>query len=315
MRAAQAALILYGEDVVVSKDSNHRAFESRRSQTLWSDAWRRLKQDRAAVMGGVVVMLLVAVAVSASLLAPHDPDKGYSKGLSDFGEPLSANEEFLLGTDHLGRDVLSRLIWGARVSLLIGISSNLLAVLIALPVGAIAAYLGGWVETVLMRFTDVVMAFPMLLLAIALAAVLKPGLGTVVVVVAFVYWSYLARIIYSKVLSVKNEEFVMAARAVGVPSSRILAVHILPHLMSECVVYATLGVAQTVLTEASMSFMGIGVRPPTPSWGSMIAEGQTYYRAAPWLILYPGMALMLTVLAFNLLGDGLRDALDPRTRR
>lgn len=315
MRAAQAALILYGEDVVVSKDSNHRALESKRSQSLWSDAWRRLKQDRAAVMGGVVVLLLVAVAASASLLAPHDPAKGYSEGLSDFGEPLPANREFLLGTDHLGRDVLSRLIWGARVSLLIGISSNLLAVLIALPVGAIAAYLGGWVDTVLMRFTDVVMAFPMLLLAIALAAVLKPGLGTVVVVVAFVYWSYLARIIYTKVLSVKNEEFVMAARAVGVPSSRILAVHILPHLMSECVVYATLGVAQTVLTEASMSFMGIGVRPPTASWGSMIAEGQTYYRAAPWLILYPGLALMLTVLAFNLLGDGLRDALDPRSRR
>ena len=315
MRAAQAALINFGENTMGSKNNGNQAPERPAGQSLWGDAWRRLKQDRAAIMGGVVVLLLVAMVVFAPLLAPHDPAKGYSEGLSDYGEPLPANKTFPLGTDHLGRDVLSRLIWGARISLLIGIVSNLLAVLIAVPVGAIAAYMGGWVEIVLMRFTDVVMAFPMLLLAIALAAVLEPGLGTVIIVIAFVYWSYLARIIYSKVLSVKNIEFVMAARAVGVPSFRILAVHILPHLMSECLVYATLGVAQTVLTEASMSYLGIGVRPPTPSWGSMIAEGQTYYRAAPWLILYPGLALMLTVLAFNLLGDGLRDALDPRTRR
>ena len=286
-----------------------------KSQSLWWDAWRRLKRDRAAIAGIVIVFLLVIVAISAPLLAPHDPIKGYSEGMSDFGEPLPASERFPLGTDHLGRDVLSRLIWGARISLFIGITSNLLAVLIAVPVGSIAAYVGGWVEAVLMRFTDVVMAFPMLLLAIALSAVLKPGLGTVIIVIAFVYWSYLARIIYGKALSVRNMEFVMAARAVGVPSFRILVTHILPHLMSECLVYATLGVAQTVLTEASMSYLGIGVRVPTPSWGGMIAEGQTYYRAAPWLILYPGLALMLTVLAFNLLGDGLRDALDPRSRR
>ncbi len=299
----------------MSRDNGDRGIRSERGRSLWGDAWRRLRQDRVAVMGIVIVFLLVAAATLASLLAPHLPTKGYSEGLSDFGEPMPASEKFPLGTDHLGRDVLSRLIWGAQISLFIGLTSNLLAVLIAVPVGSIAAYVGGWVEAVLMRFTDVVMAFPMLLLAIALAAVLKPGLGTVIIVIAFVYWSYLARIIYGKVHSLKNMEFVMAARAVGVPSFRILAVHILPHLMSECLVYATLGVAQTVLTEASMSYLGIGVRLPTPSWGGMIAEGQTYYRAAPWLILYPGLALLLTVLAFNLVGDGLRDALDPRTRR
>jgi peptide/nickel transport system permease protein len=288
MRAAKAALILSGENRPMPKGNANREPGSERRQSLWWDAWRRLKQDRAAIMGIVIVLLLVTVAALAPLLAPHPPTKGYSEGLSDFGEPLPASERFPLGTDHLGRDVLSRLIWGARISLFIGIASNLLAVLIAVPVGSVAAYVGGWVETVLMRFTDVVMAFPMLLLAIALAAVLKPGLGTVIIVIAFVYWSYLARIIYGKALSLKNMEFVM---------------------------YATLGVAQTVLTEASMSYMGIGVRLPSPSWGGMIAEGQTYYRAAPWLILYPGLALLLTVLAFNLLGDGLRDALDPRTRR
>jgi peptide/nickel transport system permease protein len=263
----------------------------------------------------VIVLLLVAMAAAAPLLAPHSPTKGYSEGLSDFGEPMPPSSTFPLGTDHLGRDVLSRLLWGARISLFIGIASNTLAVLIAVPIGSIAAYAGGWVEAVLMRFTDVVMAFPMLLLAIALAAVMKPGLTTVIVVIAFVYWSYLARILYAKALSIKSMEFVVAARAVGASPFRILRLHVLPHLVSETLVYATLGMAQTVLTEASMSYLGIGVRLPTPSWGGMIAEGQTYYRSAPGLILYPGLALLLIVLAFNLLGDGLRDALDPRSRR
>jgi len=283
--------------------------------SLWHDAWVRLKQDRAAITGAVIIILLTASAVFAPLLAPNDPTIGYMEGLSDFGEPLPANQHFLLGTDHLGRDVLSRLIWGARISLFIGIASNILAILIAIPVGAIAAYVGGWVETVLMRFTDVVMSFPMLLLAIALSAVLEPGLGTVIIIISLIYWSYLARIVYSKVKSVKMMEFVLAARAMGATSFRILWCHIIPHLMSEVLVYATLGIAQTVLTEASMSYLGVGVRPPTATWGGMITESQAFYRTAPWLMIYPGLALIITVLAFNLLGDGLRDALDPRTRR
>lgn len=283
--------------------------------SLWHDAWVRLKQDRAAIAGAVIIILLSATAVFAPLLAPHDPVFGYMEGLSDFGEPLPANQYFLLGTDHLGRDVLSRLIWGARISLFIGIASNILAILIAIPIGAIAAYVGGRVETVLMRFTDVVMSFPMLLLAIALSAVLDPGLGTVVIIISLVYWSYLARIVYSKVKSVMVMEFVTAAHAVGATSFRILWRHIIPHLVSEVLVYSTLGIAQTVLTEASMSYLGVGVRPPTATWGGMITESQAYYRTAPWLMLYPGLALIITVLAFNLLGDGLRDALDPRSRR
>lgn len=299
----------------MSKDSDDWNIEGKKAESLWGDAWRRLKRDRAAIVGMGVLSLLVAVAVFAPLLAPHPPNKGYSEGLSDFGEPMPPSETFPLGTDHLGRDVLSRLIHGARISLFIGIASNVLAILIAVPVGAIAAYVGGWVDTVLMRLTDVVMSFPMLLLAIALAAVMKPGLEKVIIVIAFVYWSYLARIIYGKVLSLKNMDFVMAARSVGASRPRILRVHLLPNVVSECLVYATLGVAQTILTEASMSYLGIGVRLPTPSWGGMIAEGQTYYRAAPWMILCPGAALLLTVLAFNLMGDGLRDALDPHTRR
>jgi peptide/nickel transport system permease protein len=298
----------------VSRDNGNWGTEGREARSLWGDAWRRLKQDRAASAGMVVLSLLVTAAIFAPLLIPHSPTKCYNEGLSDFGEPMPPSVRFLLGTDHLGRDVLSRLIQGARISLFIGIASNLLAILIAVPVGSIAAYAGGWVEVVLMRLTDVVMSFPMLLLAIALAAVMRPGLETVIVVIAFVYWSYLARIIYGKVLSLKTMDFITAARAVGAAPARILSFHILPNVVSECLVYATLGVAQTVLTEASMSYLGVGVRLPTPSWGGMIAEGQTYYRAAPWMILYPGLALVLTVLAFNLLGDGLRDALDPRSR-
>lgn len=283
--------------------------------TLWLDAWKRLKRDRAALVGAVIILLLSAAAIFAPRLAPHDPAIGYMEGLSSYGQPLPPNQHFLLGTDHLGRDVLSRLIWGARISLFIGILSNLLAIIIAIPIGAVAAYFGGWVDAILMRFTDVVMSFPMLLLAIALAAVMTPGLGTVVIVLSFVYWSYLARIIYAKVRSIKTEEFVTAATAVGATSGRILRVHILPHLTSEVLVYATLGVAQTVLTEATMSYLGVGVRPPIATWGGMIAESQSYYRAAPWLMLFPGLALVITVLALNLLGDGLRDALDPRSRR
>ena len=291
------------------------ALEQNEPNSLWHDAWVRLKQDRAAIAGAVIIILLVSAAIFAPLLAPYDPAIGYMEGLSDYGEPMPVSQQFLLGTDHLGRDVLSRLIWGSRISLFIGIASNLLAISIAIPIGATAAFVGGWIDTVLMRFTDIVMSFPMLLLAIALAAVLEPGLGTVVVVISFIYWSYLARIVYSKVKAVKAMEFVTSARAVGASSFRILVRHILPHLMSEVLVYATLGIAQTVLTEASMSYLGVGVRPPTASWGGMISEGQNYFRTAPWLMLYPGLAIIITVLAFNLLGDGLRDALDPRSRR
>ncbi len=284
--------------------------------SLWSDAWRRLCQDRAAIAGAVICLFLVFIAVAAPLLAPHDPNHGYYDiGLSELGQPLPSSHDFVLGTDANGRDVLSRLIWGARVSLLVGVVGNGLAVVIALFMGATAAFLGGKVEMVMMRFTDVMMAFPTLLLAIALAAVLRPGIDILIIVIAVVYWVYLARIIHGRVLSLKEMDFVLAARAVGCSQPRILARHILPHLVSEAVVYATLGVASTVLTEAELSYLGLGIRLPTASWGGMISEGQAFFRSAPWLILWPGLMLMLTVLGFNLMGDGLRDALDPQQRR
>jgi peptide/nickel transport system permease protein len=286
-----------------------------RPHSLWSDGWRRLRRDRAAVAGAAICVALVVAAVLAPWIAPHDPDYGYADGLSDMGGPVPPNRAFLLGTDNLGRDVLSRLIWGARVSLFVGIVGNGLSVIIAIFLGATAAFLGGWAEAAIMRLTDVMMAFPTLLLALALAAILRPGIDILIIIIAIVYWVYLARIIHGRVLSLKEMDFVLAARATGGAQWHILVRHILPHLVSEAVIYATLGVASTVLMEAEMSYLGLGIRLPTASWGGMISEGQAYYRSAPWLILVPGLMLMLTVLGFNLMGDGLRDALDPQQRR
>jgi len=279
-------------------------------------AWRRLKKDRAALVGAVICFLLIVLAVLAPWLAPYDPILQHRPdGLTATGEPLPPNRTFWLGTDRLGRDVLSRLIWGARVSLLVGIVGNGLSVLVGLFLGATAAFLGGWVEAAIMRLTDVVMAFPTLLLAIALGAVLRPGVDILILIIGLTYWGYLARIIHGRVLSLKECDFVMAARSIGGSQAYILWRHILPHLVSPTIVYTTLGVASTVLIEAELSFLGVGVRLPTPSWGGMISESQRAIFSAPWLFMGPGLALMLTVLGFNLLGDGLRDALDPQSRR
>jgi peptide/nickel transport system permease protein len=262
------------------------------------------------------------VALGAPVLVPHDPDFGYVEGISQVGQPLPPGSPgppsrpgFLLGTDNIGRDLLSRLIFGARISLTIGIVANGLAMLIGMLVGLTAGYFGGAVETVLMRFTDVLMSLPPLLFALALIAVYKPGIGVVIGVIAVIYWTYLARIIHGRVLSVREQDFVDAARCLGATDTRILLRYVLPQLIGIAVVYASLGAATTILTEATLSYLGIGVQPPTASWGTMIQEGQQYYRTAPWLILFPGLMILLVVLGFNLLGDGLRDALDPRQQR
>lgn len=282
-------------------------------RSLWQDAWLRLRRDRFAILGGIIVLCLIGVALLAPWLAPHDPAMQQRDGLM-FGQPISPNTQYWLGTDQLGRDMLSRLLWGGRISLLVGIVGNGLAVLIGVTLGATAAFTGGWVDTSLMRFTDVIMGFPVLLLAVALISLLRPSLGIVILVIGLVYWTYLARIVYGQVKSLRERDFVLAARSIGCRVGRILFWHLLPHVLSLAIVYMTLGTAQAIILESTLSFLGIGIQPPTPSWGNMISEGQRYYRAAPWLVLYPGLAIVLTVLGFNLLGDGLRDALDPRQR-
>ncbi len=285
----------------------------------WRSVWRRLRKDRLALAAGVFLLALLAMAVAAPHVAPHNPNERFFNGISDQGAPLPPGVNgFLLGTDVNGRDLLSRLIWGARVSLLIGITANAVAIVIGVTLGAVAAYYGGLVDALIMRFTDVMLAFPVLLLGVALVALLTPGIPVIIAVIGLVSWTSMARIIHGQVVSLRERDFVEAARATGVGGARILARHILPHLVSPILVYSSLGVATAVLFEASLSFLGIGVQPPDPSWGKMVAEGAANQGAGgfsyPWLLLFPGAAVFLTVLAFNLLGDGLRDALDPYQR-
>ena len=280
-------------------------------------AWRRLRQDRVAMTGMALAALIVLIALFAPLLAPHDPAEQFRDGLTPGGQPIAStllterSSRFLLGTDSNGRDLLSRILYGARVSLIIGVLANTLAVTIGTLVGAVAAFVGNPLESILMRFTEVMMAFPTLLLAMALVAILKPSMWIIIVVIGLVYWTWIARVVYGQVLSVRELDFVTAARALGAARRHILLRHVLPQLIPTIIVWGTLGIATNVMLEASLSYLGIGMQPPTPSWGGMIQQGQSYYRTAPWMVIFPGLAIILTVFTFNMLGDGLRDALDP----
>ena len=272
---------------------------------------KELCRQPAAVFGLLIVLSVVVAAIAAPWLAPFAPDNQMFDGLTIEGAPMPPGEQFLLGTDTLGRDLLSRLLYGARTSLIIGLVANGIAVTIGLFVGVTAGYMRGWVGGGLMRFTDLMMAFPALLLAIVLAAILKPSLWIVAMVIALVNWVQVARIVYTETRGLVERDFIMAQRALGASNARIVFLHVLPHLSSTIVVYSTLGIATTVLLEATLSFLGIGVQPPTASWGNIIFESQSYFQAAPWLVFIPGAVILLTALAFNLVGDALRDILDP----
>ena len=275
----------------------------------WAVTARHFLSNRLAVVGLVASLALLGVAICGPLIAPHDPIMQFDSGLSATGAPLPPNSHFLLGTDTLGRDVESRLIYGARISLLIGTLANGLAMAIGGTFGALAGYVGKVVATIIMRLTDVMMSFPLILLLIALAVVLQPSIGTIVVVIAIGGWTGPARLIHGEVLSLKEKDFILAAHALGVSDLGILARHILPHLVPSIIVWTMLGIAPAILTEGALSYLGVGVQPPTPSWGNMISEGQGMLQNAPWLILYPSVVLMVTVVSFNLVGDGLRDAI------
>lgn len=274
-------------------------------------AGRSLLRDVPALISVAVLVLLVLAALLAPLLAPHDPMRTYAEGLSARGAPVPPGGGFPLGTDPNGRDVLSRLLYGARVSLTIGVVANGLATVVGVAAGVTAGYFGGLVDTVISRITDMVMSFPILLFCVALISVTGPSQRNVVLVIALVYWTYLARVIRGMVLSLREREFVTATRTLGVGDVRIMVRHILPHLVPAIIVYATLGVASSILIESSLSFIGVGVPVPEASWGQMIDDGRRYYEVAPWLLFAPGLCLIATVLAFNLAGDWLRDLLDP----
>ena len=271
----------------------------------------RLLHRRLALFGLAVILITVLAAVLAPWIAPYSPDQQFFDGLTLEGAPLPPNAEYWLGTDLVGRDLLSRLIFGAQTSLIIGIVANGVAVLIGTSIGVVAGYFGGFVGGALMRFTDLMMAFPALLLAIVLAAIFTPSLWIVAMVIAMVNWVQVARVIYTETRSLAERDFVVAERSLGAGSGRILGRHILPHLLPTLLVYSTLGISTTVLLEATLSYLGVGVQPPTPSWGNIIFENQTYFSSAPWLVFIPGAAIILLALAFNLVGDALRDVVDP----
>jgi len=276
--------------------------------------WRRLSRDPLALVGMATIAAVTAAALGAPVIAPFDPTEQFFHGLTLEGAPLPPDEQFLLGTDLLGRDLFSRLLYGARTSLVIGVVANGAAVAVGTLLGVVAGYVQGWVGAAIMRFTDLMMAFPALLLAIALAAIFTPSLWIVAMVIALVNWVQIARVIYTETTALAAREYIEAARALGAAWPRILFLHILPHLVPTILVWATLGIATTVLLEATLSFLGIGVQPPTPSWGGIIFESQSYFLTAPWLVFFPGIAIMVMALAFNLVGDALRDALDPTQR-
>jgi peptide/nickel transport system permease protein len=275
---------------------------------------RELLRRPLSLFGTVVIALVLILALCAPWLAPSAPDDQLFEGLSLEGAPLPPNAQFWLGTDTLGRDLLSRVMYGARTSLLIGLVANGMAVTFGLLVGMTAGYARGVLGAVLMRFTDLMMAFPALLLAIVLAALLRPSLWIVALVIALVNWVQVARIAFTETSALVERDFILAERSLGAGHARIVGFHIAPHLVSTAIVWGTLGIATTVLLEATLSFLGIGVQPPQPSWGNIIFESQSYFTSAPWLVFFPGIAILLTALSFNLVGDALRDILDPTQR-
>ena len=267
----------------------------------------RLMHRRGAMLGLAIVLVFVLIAFFAPLIAPQDP---LQTSWSAVRKAPSA--QYLFGTDEIGRDVLSRVIWGARASLLAGLVSVSIAMALGVPIGLLAGYMGGWVDGVISRFTDAMLAVPFLILAIALAAFLGPSLTNAMIAIGVSATPIFIRLTRGQVLSVKVEDFVEAARAVGNPHWRIALRHILPNILPPLIVQATLAIASAIIAEASLSFLGLGQQPPAPSWGSMLNTAKNYVDNAPWMAVWPGVSIFLLVLSFNLLGDGLRDALDPR---
>jgi peptide/nickel transport system permease protein len=263
-------------------------------------------------LGALIILLLILAAVLAPVLAPHNPNIQFSSGLKSNGTPVGPCAEFPFGTDNLGRDVLSRVLYGARISLVVGVVSTVINLVLGVLVGTVAGYFGGWVDNVLMRVTDVILAFPLLLFCMALVAVLGPSLWNVLLSIGILGWGTMARVVRGQVLAVKEFEYVQAERALGASNARIMFRVILPNIIGPVIVLSTLNVGQNILIESGLSFLGIGIQPPTPSWGNMIQAGMQTYTFAPWTLWFPGLALVIAVLGFNLLGDGLRDILDPR---
>ena len=287
-----------------------------RSRGPWALAFERLRHDRAAIAAGatlVGVLLLAVLAPVIARLVGHGPgDQFLDVGLSSSGIPIGPNRTFLLGTDSLGRDLLVRIAYGTRVSLLVGVLASALAVLVGTLVGIVAGWYGGLVDRALSRLMDVVLSLPFLVFALALVAVVGPSITISITVIAFFTWASVGRVVRGQALSIRELEYVQAARTVGASHARIMFVEILPNVTASVIVYTTLLIPGAITGEATLSFLGLSVVPPTPSWGNMLADAMAYYRVAWWFVFFPGAALLITTVAFNVLGDSVRDALDPR---
>lgn len=281
----------------------------RKKQSWFSETWRRLRKNKVAVVSLFVIFLIILVAIFAPILAPYPYD------LQDYSNPFSrSSAEHLLGTDRLGRDVLSRLIYGSRQSLQLGLLSTVIAATIGIIIGSIAGYYGGWTDNLIMRILDVYQGIPMFLLTVTLAAVLGPSLRNAIIAIAISSISGYARLMRASILTVRGNEYIEAATAINVTNSRIIRKHIIPNAISPLIVSITMSLGMSILSGAGLSFIGLGVQAPIPEWGAMISDARGFLREHLYLSLYPGICVMITVLAFNLLGDGLRDALDPRQK-
>jgi peptide/nickel transport system permease protein len=288
----------------------HRRAASR-SDSQWAIAARQFKRNRLALAGLAIVALLYLIALLAPLIAPYDPTAQHDIARTGYLSPRAGN---WLGTDRFGRDVLSRIIYGSRISLSIGFIATVLSITIGTLFGALAGFFGGRIDSLIMRFTDMVLAFPRLVLLILIVALFGPSITVIILVLGLTQWPGTTRIVRGDVLSLREREFIHAAQALGMGRTRIIMRHLIPNVLAPVIVAATLGIGNTIVMEAGLSFLGLGVQPPTPTWGSMVADGRDNLLGAWWVATFPGLVIVLVVLAFNLVGDGLRDALDPRLR-
>ena len=293
------------------EDANQIEIDKKKTTDgLWVEAWKRLLKNKIALFGLGIILILIVTAILAPIIAPYDPIE------TDILQRLKApSGEHLLGTDDLGRDILSRLIYGSRISLQVGVISVSFALIFGVTIGLLAGYYGGKVELILMRVIDVMLAFPSILLAIAIMAILGPQLSNAMIAIGLINLPRFARIVRSSVLTVKEEEYVAAAKSLGASDFRIIIKHILPNCLAPLIVQSTLSIATAILEAAGLSFLGLGAQPPIPEWGAMLSAGRASLQLAPWVVTFPGLAIVITVLGFNLFGDGLRDALDPKMKR
>jgi ABC-type dipeptide/oligopeptide/nickel transport system permease subunit len=281
----------------------------------WHDIFYAFTRRPLAIFGSILFLIIVFVAITAPYIAPKDPLR--QRLAHNLRPPVWAERgdpEYLLGTDNFGRDILSRLMYGARVSLTVAGLASLFSMIVGVSVGLIGGYFEGWVETILMRIVDIFLAFPLILIAISLASILGPNMNNLILVMALTGWMVYARVVRSEMVNLRNSEFIVAAKMVGVPVPRLLTVHFLPNIIAPALVLFTFGFAQFIILESALSFLGLGVPPPTPTWGRMLYDGRDFLTVAWWMITLPGLFIMITALSLNFIGDGLRDALDPRLR-